>query len=148
MADTGGASAGEIGGVLAGGVAILGLVGGGLKWLAGWAIKRDETRAARNARWEAELDEREKALEIKLADSLAQCERHCADIQAKFDNLFDESRVMRVVIELVLPQLEQFAPASPTIELARKMLAGIFKLREPTPADITAHIVTLDRPAP
>jgi hypothetical protein len=62
MADSG-ISAGEAGGVLAGVLASLGLVGGGIKWAAGWNERRAMSRATKLQKWHEELDEREHHLD-------------------------------------------------------------------------------------
>jgi hypothetical protein len=51
---------GEAGGVFAGLVALLALLGQGAKWLLNWKDVRENTRAARLRAWEQSLDKREK----------------------------------------------------------------------------------------
>ncbi len=52
-------SAGEIGGIFAGIVALFASIGGGISWLAGWKDRREETRAAKLDAWQRELSDRE-----------------------------------------------------------------------------------------
>ncbi len=143
MSDAGGASPGEIGGIVAAVFTGLGGAWAGLKWLLGWHEKRTETRAARNAKWEAELDTRERELDRKLEESLRRCEEHCAAMQGEVDQVKDHARKMRGVIELVLPELAQVAPGSPTLALARLQLRDIFPV-EPMPADMAAELRKLN----
>jgi hypothetical protein len=115
MTNANGTSPGEIGGMMAGALALLGAVGAGIRWLAHWISGREETRASRNSRWEADLAARERAIEDKLSASLARCEEHCAAVEAKFDN-------MRMAMLLVIPELLRVAPYSPALKQARDLL--------------------------
>ena len=65
-------SAGEVGGVFAGFVALIAALGKGLAWLLDWDSKRTLAKEHRLRSWEISLDEREKeyreAIETKMAD--------------------------------------------------------------------------------
>jgi hypothetical protein len=138
MTDTNGTSPGELGGMIAGALALLGAAGAGLKWLAGWMSGREETRAARNARWEADLDQREREMENKLSASLARCEEHCAAIEAKFEK-------MRIAILLVLPELQRVAPYSPALKHARDLLRDTFPIPIDLPGDMAGMMDEVER---
>jgi hypothetical protein len=145
MSDPGGTTPGELGGMVAGVAALLGMIGAGLKWLGGWANKREENRATRNARWEADLDARERTIEEKLSASLSHCEGRCAAVEEKFDKV-------RIALLLILPELQRVAPPSPVLKQVRDLLRDIFPVPFGLPADIGAEISALDalgdRPAP
>lgn len=138
MADTNGTSPGELGGMIAGALALLGTAGAGLKWLAGWVGAREDARAARNARWEADLDQRERAMDDKLSASLARCEEHCAAVEAKFEKV-------RIVLMLVLPELQRVAPYSPALKHARELLRDTFPIPIDLPGDMAGMIDEIDR---
>jgi hypothetical protein len=57
-----GVSAGEIGGVFAGATALAIATGHGIKWLFGFGVKREESRAAKLQLWHDELTDRERRI--------------------------------------------------------------------------------------
>lgn len=137
MAETGGASPGEIGGVVAGAIAVLGVLGGGVRYLVGVINARGDTRASRNAEWERDLDAREREMERKLAESLRQCEAHCAVMQVKLDKT-----VMAVL--LLLPEVTRAVPESPAIRQVRELLADVIPDKIEIPADMAAQLAAID----
>ncbi|SDC31296.1 hypothetical protein SAMN05444678_102274 [Sphingomonas sp. YR710] len=141
MADTGGTSPGELGGMLAGALAILGAAGAAAKWVIGWLSGREETRSTRNAAWERDLDAREKGLETRIAESLARCEEHCATVDAKFDKV-------RIAILLILPELQRAAPYSPALKRVGVLLRDVFPISLDQPDDMAAGIAAIDAAAP
>jgi len=141
MNDINGPAPGELGGMLAGALALLGAIGAGLKWAAGWMAGREAIRADRLAQWEADLDARERAMESKLSDSLARCEEHCAAVEAKFDR-------MRLAILLVIPELQRVAPYSPALKQARDLLRDAFPIPLDLPGDMAGLIAAADAAMP
>lgn len=141
MTDAGGSSPGELGGMLAGALALLGAIGAGLKWAANWMAGREAIRTDRLARWESDLDARERAMEGKLSDSLARCQEHCAAVEAKFDR-------MRLAILLLIPELQRVAPYSPALKQARDLLRDAFPIPLDLPEDMAGLITAADEAAP
>lgn len=137
MTDTGGTSPGELGGMVAGALAILGALGATGKWLAGWLTTRSETRATRNARWEADLDAREHAIEARIAESLSKCEERCAVVDAKYDKV-------RIAILLILPELHRAAPNSPALKQVGSLLRDVFPISLDQPDDMASQIAAID----
>lgn len=60
-------SAGEIGGVFAGVIALLVAIGHGIRWLMGWEERRDATRKAKLDAWQHELAAREAKVDAEIA---------------------------------------------------------------------------------
>jgi uncharacterized protein HemX len=58
-------SAGEVGGVFAGAVALIVALGHGIRWWLGWTDRRAATRSAKLDAWQNQLDERETRIEAQ-----------------------------------------------------------------------------------
>lgn len=141
MADTGGTSPGELGGLVAGVLAVAASLGTAIKWVMGWRAGREETRAARNAKWESELDARERAMEERLSGHLESCENRCADLQAKFDK-------MSLAILLVLPELARISPFSAALRHARDLLKDTIPALATLPPDMADVVTAIDAATP
>src|SRR3546814_430675 len=63
--------AGGIGGIFAGTVAVLGLLGGGIRWMLNWKERREESRSAKLQAWHDELAAREKRLDAERERDIA-----------------------------------------------------------------------------
>lgn len=133
MADTGGTSPGELGGMLAGALAILGAIGAALKWFMPWLAERADrrvaSRAAGNREWEEKLRQREAEIDHRIAESLRSCEHHCERMRADVEKL-------RVAILLMLPELQRAAPYSPVLKRVGLLLRDAFPIPLDLPDDI------------
>lgn len=141
MADTGGTSPGELGGMLAGALALLGAAGAGIRWLTGWVTGREETRAQRNAKWESELDAREREIEARKSADLSRCEDRCAAVEAKMEKLHTATLLLFI-------EVQHASPHSETLVQVRDLLRDTFPVFFGKPADMTANIDRIDAVTP
>ena len=150
MADAGGIPPGEVGGWIAGIAAVLALFGGpkavakAVEWIDARAERKRLSREEKIDAWQAEVNEKERALSAreaeldnKIADSLARCEAHCAQVTARADKMF-------YVIVLIFPEVRRLAPESPLLLHASTVLADILPLPLDLPADMQAQLDLID----
>src|SRR5689334_713253 len=115
-------SAGEIGGIFAGIVAVLVALGHGIKWALGWSDARSNTRSAKLDAWELRLRQREDDFEQKIESRMAILER--------------ENRAYRLALSHVIPALSQLDPNNPGLHLAEQALREAFPLSFRVPGDM------------
>lgn len=132
MADFVPSSAGEAGGIFAGVVATLGLIGAGLKWLLNWKDARDTTRTAKLDAWHTELARREHDLDAKLA-------RYLDDIEGRM-------QAAEAALQECKTREEAQGNRLNDIETRQRMLAATLRAAWPLDYDIPSDmIVLLDR---
>lgn len=133
---------------IAGGiVALIGgpkALGAAVKWLTDRAEKRRQSRADGNREWETKLKAWEAKLDEEREATLAECRRHCAEATRHVDK-------MRVVILLIVPEIERHAPTSPTLKRAKLLLAELaevlllpLEMPHDTPLDMAAQLTVID----
>ena len=113
-------SAGEAGGVFAGAVALLGLIGGGIKW---FFMGRD----ARLKAWETSLDKREREHRSKLEIRLTTLETRLATVVGMVFRLTGELHRIEpgnAVLGEVSHTLHQIYPLDPAVPPDLAALAG------------------------
>ncbi|MGE3871173.1 MAG: hypothetical protein AB7F51_16890 [Pseudorhodoplanes sp.] len=128
-------SAGEIGGVFAGIVALLGAIGAGIRWLLGWQDRRRETFHARLLIWEEKLTQREATLE-------ADKEHHFARIEQRLARAEGQQAALLSAYHLISGELRRLDPGNTKLGMADELLKAAFQLDPHVPADMLA---TLDR---
>lgn len=120
MADpAAGLSTGEAGGLFAGAVALLAVLGKGAAWLINWGDARAQSRAAKLQLWHDELKERETALDAQINGRLAALELQVKDLTATAEK-------WRTAFHLVAAEQLQRNPHSAALLQAQKILAEIF----------------------
>lgn len=120
MADAGSA-AGEAGGIFAGAVALLVVIGKGAAWLINWKDTREQTRSAKLQIWHEELKEREEALDERVDRRMEALESQLVDLSRTVDK-------WRTAFHLVAAELLQRHPQSVALMQAQKILAEAFPL--------------------
>jgi hypothetical protein len=126
-------SPGEVGGVFAGIIALLTILGKATGWLINWKGRREDSRAERLRAWEKSLDERERA--------------HRAEHEARFVQLEErielkEQKISMMAASLfeVIAEMQILDAASPALANARRVLRKAFPVQEDVPEGI-AHLV-------
>jgi uncharacterized coiled-coil protein SlyX len=109
--------AGEAGGVFAGAVAALAVLGKGLAWLLNWNETRSSGREVRLAAWEHSLAERERAYREEIEGALAATRAELARVEHDLDTL-------RGVLGAMAAELHRHAPESPALARAARALGN------------------------
>lgn len=127
----GGISTGEVGGVLAGVIAVGMAAGKAIAWVLNWRDARATTRAAKLDRWHEELLKREKELDDKI-------DQRMAGLEHQVDK-------WRMAFHLVAAELLQRHPQSAALMQAQKILAEAVPLSLAVPADMEAALGRIDQ---
>lgn len=138
MADAGSA-AGEAGGMVAGGVAVLYALGKGAAWLLNWKEARAKTRAAKLQVWHDELQARQQQQDKRDRD-------YQQLIETQLQRLTMENRVLRRAFDLVAEPLRRREPNNPELAMAQTMLNRVFSLDADLPGDFAGLLAMMDRP--
>lgn len=133
----GGFSSGEVGGVLAGVVAVVVAAGKGIAWVLNWRDARAKTRAAKLDRWHEELLKREKELDDKIDNRMAGLEHQVGELGRAVDK-------WRMAFHLVAAELLQRHPQSAALMQAQKILAEVFPISLAVPADMEEALGRID----
>ena len=112
-------SAGEAGGIFAGTVAVLGLIGAGVKWALNWNDARAHTRSAKLDAWHEELKAREASLDKQQAKYQAQIEARLAHVEM-------ENRALGEALGLVTIALRGRDPGNPALVAADDIIKNAF----------------------
>jgi hypothetical protein len=121
-------SIGEVGGVFAGGVAMLVALGHGLRWWLGWTDRRAMTRAAKLDAWQNQLVEREARLDQQQQD-------HWAEIGRELEVLRREHAALLGGYQLIAAELRLVKPDSDALRRADELLRSAFLLDPLLPSD-------------
>ncbi len=138
MAQAGGVSAGEVGGIIAGIVAALAALGKGIQWLVNWRDARADTRAAKLNRWYEELQGREAKIEERELE-------YRKTIEDRLTKLALENRVLRMAFELVSEPLHRIDPENANLAQARDLLAKAFPLDPLVPPEMGVLLGLIER---
>ena len=109
----------SIAGVLGGSVTLLGLFGGGIKWLFGRAERREQ------------------ALDAKEAEYVSELKKAIKEQGERIEALELDCRKLWMVIGYVVPALHSHDPKSPALTQAAKILGDAFPIDLNTPKDMT-----------
>lgn len=123
-----GVSGGEISGYFAGAVAVLAVIGQGIKWLLNWKERRAESRAAKLQAWHKELQAREARLDEKQAEYHARIEEQLAIVMK-------QSVALRMAFEMVAAPLRAIDPHNRELAQAEQLLRSAFPLDPGLPPD-------------
>lgn len=119
-------SAGEAGGVFAGVVALLAVVGKGIDWLFARAERRTREKDQRLAAWEESLDRREKAQRVEM--------------NLRLRDLFEGMHLLIGTTADLIEAHRRIDPESAAIKLAEAALRKVYLLDFDTPPDLAELI--------
>jgi uncharacterized protein HemX len=114
-------SAGEVGGVFAGGVALLVALGHGIRWWLGWTDRRAANRAAKLDAWQHQLDEREARLDQQQQD-------HWAEIGRELDQSRRERAALLGGYQLIATEMRLVDPDNDALRRADELIRSAFLL--------------------
>ena len=127
-------SAGEVGGVLAGALALLAALGKALAWLLNWDGARKNDREGRLAAWEKSLVEREKDYRAEIEGRLDQVQKDLAEAKVLAEVLNRNVSTLVIAVGDLASELEAHAPQALSLIRARKLLESL--QLTPTPASL------------
>lgn len=130
-------SAGEIGGIFAGLVALLATVGAGFKWLLGWRDRREETRAAKLEAWETALEARDAEYREKIERRLTALVKWASRMQTKYNAMWNG-------YQLISSELRHKEPDNPALARADEMLRLAMPVDPNIPADLVELLGEID----
>lgn len=122
-------SAGEIGGMFAGVVALLVAVGKGVGWILGWDERRKATRYEKLEAWQRELEARERQVDDRQAE-------HYAKIEAELATFRAQNAALVGAYQLIVAALRLENPSSPALGQADELLKSAFPLDPIVPPPI------------
>jgi uncharacterized protein HemX len=131
-------SAGEVGGVFAGAVALIVALGHGIRWWLGWTDRRAATRSAKLDAWQNQLDERETRIEAQQLEYWARVERE-----------LEQSRRERAALlggyQLIATAMRVVDPDNDALRRADELIRSAFLLDPLLPADMVASVRSIHR---
>lgn len=130
-------SPGEVGGVLAGIIAVGAALGKGIAWILNWHGERSERKAARLLAWEKSLDRREREQRDQLEHRFAALEESHALLQS------DLALVRGSLLEVTL-ELRVLDPGSAALERATRLLSQAFAPMDDIPEELDELVRKLD----
>lgn len=123
-------SPGEAGGVFAGLVAALAVLGKGLAWLLNWNETRAQGREARLKAWEESLAEREK--------------KHHEEVEHRLATTDQRLQLVTAVLFEMVGEMQLLDPGSAVVAKARVILQQAYPLDFETPADLQTLVRRID----
>lgn len=119
-------------------VAVLGLIGGGIRWFLNWWREGSVSRSAKLDKWHSELTEREHAITEQEREFQERIER-------RLETLESENAALRQAFTLLSATLRQHDPTNPALAHAEAILAAAFPIPLTTPADMAVKLNEIDR---
>ncbi len=135
--DVNSTSPGEIGGIFAGIVTVLGVLGGGIRWFLGWKERQEQSRALKLQAWHDQLQAREAKLDAERDEYQQRIERRLAQMET-------EHNALRGAYHLIASALRTIDPTNQALTMADKLLSVAFPLDAAVPADMTRLLNRLD----
>ena len=136
---------GEIGGIIAGVVALLAALGAGLKWLfdftAGRNDKNEASRTAKLQTWHDELDEREREFDEKQRAYQAQIEARLSQVEVT-------NRTLLRAVEMLSASLRVIEPNSPILAQVALLLEQAFPVDHNIPPEMRAGLAAIRESRP
>ena len=120
-------SAGEVGGIVAGVLAVAAALGKAAQWV--WASYRDAgaSRSAKLDRWHDELTQREHALKAEM-------DRQLSEMRV----VQEELEAHRIAIHVLVAKVARDDPHAPELRQVADVLGAAFPLHLEVPADMAA----------
>lgn len=136
-------TAGEVGGVFAGLVALLIALGHGLRWWLGWTDRRAITRAAKLDAWQKELAAREQRFDERQGEHWDAIEAELSGFRGRDAARDAEMNAVRIehtalctAYQLIASALRATDPDNPALGHADEILKAAFPLEIGTPASM------------
>jgi hypothetical protein len=104
-------TAGEVGGVFAGAVALVIALGHGLRWWLGWTDRRAATRSAKLDAWQHELQQREARFEIQQAEHWARVESELEIVKRQYSALLGGYQLIAAALRIIDPENDALSRA-------------------------------------
>lgn len=114
--------AGEAGGILAGFVAAMAVLGKGLAWLLNWNDTRRQDKEGRLAAWERSLVDREKAYREEIEARLDEVQHDLAQAKGLTEELTRNVSTLVIAVGDLASELESHAPHALSLLRARALL--------------------------
>ena len=130
-------SAGEVGGLFAGAVAMLVAIGHGLRWWLGWTDRRAENRAVKLDAWQRELAAREARFDERQ-------DEYQRRIELELDKVRSEHAALFAGYQLIATELRTINPKSDALRRADELLRATFSAETSLPASFSALTRRLD----
>lgn len=130
-------SAGTIGGIFAGIVAMLVALGHALKWWLGWTDGRALTRTKKLDAWQTELQARENRFDERQAE-------YQARIECELTRLRAEHSAMYLAYQLVATEMRTIHPHNEALRRADELMRTAFPLEATLPPFGAAAIARLN----
>lgn len=138
-------SAGEISGIFAGIVALLGSLGAGVRWVV---ITRKDARISHEQKlekWEIGLNAREAKIESEERAYRAAIEAKLAALDARHEQMSREHSALRLAFEIVASEIRAKDPMNPALKRAEQLLQAAFPLMPAVPSDMAQQLQAIDR---
>lgn len=129
-------TAGDVGGVFAGLVAILYALGKGAAWVLNWKEARENTRSAKLDAWHRELAEREAKLDAEIETRLNRVEQDHATLVKNHTEVLIRFERSRAGYRVIAAELISLAPHSAALIQA----TAILKEALPIPTDLSPEM--------
>lgn len=147
VGDGGNISAGEIGGIFAGGVALLATLGHGIKWLLGFTSSQQARRSSKLQQWHDELDARERKIDEEQEAYRRGIEQDLTDLREWKRKVEVEQTALKTGYHLLASALRTIDPNNQALRMADELLRSAFKVDPMTPPDMLDQLTAIDRAA-
>lgn len=127
-------SAGELGGIFAGVIALLATIGGGLRWSLNWTERRASTRSAKLDAWQKELDLREKRLDDEQTAINDDIRRRLTELEKEAEEYRKQVAALLGGYQILAAELRMIKPDSDALPHADELLRSVFPIDPTTPA--------------
>ncbi|MEA3053568.1 MAG: hypothetical protein QOG72_2471 [Sphingomonadales bacterium] len=138
MVSNGNISAGEIGGIFAGAIALLATLGHGIKWLLGFTSAQQTGRQLKLDQWHRELTDRENKIE---AEEVAYRVR----IEGRLIELEGEQGKLLAICHQLAAAVRTLDPGSSALRPYDEMLRSAFRIDPSLPPEMIAELHEIDR---
>lgn len=137
-------SAGEVGGMFAGAVALVIAAGHGFRWLLGWEERRDKARTQKLDAWQKQLDEREQRIDAEIAAQHRETQNELKALKALHQQSARENAALFNGYQLLHTRLRFCDPTDPALNMADELLRAVFPPDPNVPEDLTSLVRRVD----
>lgn len=135
----------ETGGWIGGGLALLTLLGGGIKWLFGRSDDARRSREDKLQAWQDELEAKEKRIDEGRTAYVERLEMRLGLLEAKDEARDTQMMALRISFELVSSALRHIDPTNSALGLADDLLRTAFPVPAGMPSDMAEQLVALEK---